>query len=366
MKGRLTSHERSIRVGLNTIILTLHEKCEMPKFTRKDFLEALFDDYCREKGGFIMVKSSARPFVKTSTRFYPNVDGLAREQYSDEQHVYFGICPRERMKSDKEHIRYATALWAGLDVGPDGYSGKDKHFFNDRQALGALKSFPRPPSIIVKSGRGIHLYWLLEEVREIDDVEGFETVLKRISDYFQCHTQVGVDATLRLPETYNPKNQAQVFSTEITHLDPSCRYSLEDFDGLDLRIIVPSKRAPKPPPIPVIQPVRVRVIREEISESETLHEVAQAPQTEESGSVINATDAFFGSADPAPVQPLTSGDQPIPTSGEPVRLDEESIELLSKRLMEQFAEKMLPRIVDGVVEKLWERFGNAARNKQVD
>lgn len=338
----------------------------MAKFTRKDFLEALFDDYCRKTGGFIMVKSSSRPFVKTSTRYYPNVDGLAREQYSDEQHVYFGTCPRERMKSEKEHIRYATVVWAGLDVGPDGYSGKDKHFFNERQAQAALKSFPRPPSIIVKSGRGMHLYWLLKRVREIGDVDGFEALLRRISDYFQCPAHVGIDATLRLPETYNPKNPAQVVTCEIEHLDPSCRYSLEDFEGLDLRIIVPSKRAPKPPPIPEVQPVRVAVIREPGAEPQPLHESRQPSQAPEQAPVIVATEALFNSPRPASIQPLSAQEEPVPTREQPVRLDEESIEMLARRLAEEFADKMLDRIVDGVVEKLWERLGQAAGNKQID
>lgn len=338
----------------------------MPRFTRKDFLEALFDDYCRENGGFIMVKSSSRPFVKTSTRYYPNVDGLCREQYSDEQHVYFGTCPRERMKSDKEHIRYATALWAGLDVGPDGFSGKEKHFFNDRQALAAMKSFPRPPSIIVKSGRGTHLYWLLDGVHEIDDPGAFEAVLGRISDYFQCHTHAGIDATLRLPETFNPKNQSQIFTSEVVHLDASCRYSLEDFEGLDLRIIVPSKRAPKPPPLPVVQPVRVRVIPEAGSEPLPLSEAAQAAPTPADDSVVEAADALFGSGQTVYTPPVTSSEQPVPHEEQPVRLDEESVEMLSRRLMEEFADKMLPRIVDGVVEKLWERLGHASKNKPGD
>jgi hypothetical protein len=338
----------------------------MPKFTRKDFLEALFDDYCRENGGFIMVRSSARPFVKTSTRYYPNVDGLCREQYSEEQHVYFGACPRERMKADREYIRYATALWAGLDVGPDGYSGRDKHFFNDRQALAALRSFPRPPSIIVKSGRGMHLYWLLERMMEIEDPEGFEAMLRRISDYFQCTTDVGIDAVLRLPETFNPKNQAQIFTTEIIHLDPSCRYELTDFEGLDLRIIVPSKRAPKPPPIPLVEPVRVKVIRETGSEAQPLHEAAHSAPTPAGDSVIDAADALFGPTQAAYTPPVPPPVPPGPDGQQSVRLDEKSIEMLSHRLMEEFADKMLPQIVDGVVEKLWERLGLAAKNKLSD
>ena len=61
-----------------------------------------------------------------------------------------------------EHIRFATALWAGIDVGPGGYSGLNNHFADLPEARKAIESFPISPSIIVQSGRGLHLYWLFE------------------------------------------------------------------------------------------------------------------------------------------------------------------------------------------------------------
>jgi len=80
------------------------------KFTRKDFLEALFADYYKEHRGFILVKSLKRGDPKTSTRYFPNIEILAKEHYGEERDVYFGICPRERMKAEKEHIHYLVAL----------------------------------------------------------------------------------------------------------------------------------------------------------------------------------------------------------------------------------------------------------------
>lgn len=333
------------------------------KFTRKDFLEALFDDYCHEIGGFIMVRSSSRPYVKISTRYFPNIDALTREQYAEEQHVYFGTCPHERMKADKEHIRYATAVWTALDIGPDGYSGKDKHFFNDRQAIAAVKSFPRAPSIIVRSGRGIHLYWLLKRVRELHDVEGFESMLRRISDYFQCPGEVGIDAALRLPETHNPKNPAHAIPCKIEHLDPGCRYSLEDFEGLDLRIIIPSKKAPKPPPMPTVQPVRVAVISEPGGAPQPLRDVLHGSVGPSHGPGVPFTPVYIEPPPATANQPIISSPETPRSNDAAVTLDEESIEKLALRLSEVFAEKMLDKIVDGVVDRLWARLGNARKNE---
>ncbi len=127
------------------------------RYNRKDFLDALFFNYCRDKGGFILAKIADRYMVKAATRYFPNPDTLAREQYADDQNVLFGVCPREKMKPGKEFVRHLTAVWAGLDIGPDGYSGKEKHFVSDKQAIIAIRSFPLEPSILVQSGRGLHL-----------------------------------------------------------------------------------------------------------------------------------------------------------------------------------------------------------------
>ena len=101
-----------------------------PKFTRKDFLEALFGYYYKEHRGFILVKSFRRGDSKMSTRYFPNIEILAKEQYGEDRDVYFGICPRERMKPEKEHILHITALWADMDIGAEGHSVGKIFFFS--------------------------------------------------------------------------------------------------------------------------------------------------------------------------------------------------------------------------------------------
>ncbi len=215
------------------------------RYNRKDFLDALFFNYCRDQSGFILVKIGDRYMVKTSTRYFPNPDTLAREQYADDQNVLFGICPREKMKPGKEFVRYLTAVWAGLDIGPDGYSGKEKHFVSDKQAVIAIRSFPLEPSIVVQSGRGLHLYWLLKEIKEVSDPQGVEAVLRRVSDFFQCPSEVSLEATLRLPETWNPKHPSLPIECRVHHLDSSVRYDFSEFENLDLRVIIPSRKTPR-------------------------------------------------------------------------------------------------------------------------
>ncbi len=215
------------------------------RFSRKDFLDALFADYYREHRGFTLVKSFKRGDAKMSTRYFPNIDILAKEQYGEDRDVYFGICPRERMKAEKEHIRYIVAFWADLDIGAEGHDEKQKFFEGPREAAKAIRSFPRAPSIIVESGRGAHLYWLLREVTEVSDPERFESILGKINDFLQCDTEVSLDTVLRLPETVNTKIPSRPVNCEVKFINSNFRYSVEDFENLGHRVAVPA-----PPPAP--------------------------------------------------------------------------------------------------------------------
>jgi putative DNA primase/helicase len=88
------------------------------------------------------------------------------------------------------------------------------------------KKFPLKSSIIVKSGGGVHFYWLLKEPIEQSEISRVENINKRIA------TVMGGDINacdaariLRIPNTINHKYPAPV---EITRLN-DFRYELEDF-----------------------------------------------------------------------------------------------------------------------------------------
>lgn len=297
-----------------------------------------------------MVKSLNRLETKVSTRYFPNVDHLAREPYPGDHNVFFGPSPREKMKPGKEHIRHITCLWAGLDIGPDGYSGKDKHFANERLAVAALKSFPLPPSIIVRSGIGMHLYWLLRNVTEAHDISAVEHHLRSINDYFQCRSEVGIDATLRMPDTHNNKNPASSPRCYVAHLDASLRYDLTEFEGLDLRIIIPSKRPPKIPIVTPPRPSRIRVIREN---EEVLEPKLQSVEIE--AETIPTLTASF-----AHPEEEKSG---IPQLAEDIGLSPDAMQRLAEHFLNGFSDKMLDKLVDRIVERLVQRLGQIPRKQ---
>ncbi len=174
-------------------------------FNRRDFLEALFGPFTIETRYFILVKTADEYGDRASNRFYPNIVELSNAEFPPNRNVYFGICPRERMQIGKEAIRYITALWAGLDMGPGGYSGLNSNYVDLNEAREAIKAFPLKPSIIVQSGQGFHLYWLLHTQKKIPDIEVVENLLRKLNDHFRCSAPVGIDSTLRLPGTWNPR-----------------------------------------------------------------------------------------------------------------------------------------------------------------
>lgn len=313
------------------------------QISRKDFLDALFLSYIKDRGGFIMVRSVSRNELKTSTRYFPNTDTLAREQYPNDSNVFFGACPREKMKPGKEHIHCITAIWAGLDIGPDGFSGKERHFASEKQAFAALRAFPLEPSITVRSGRGMHLYWLLKDTETVGDAARVEDMLRRISDYFQCRSEVAIDAALRLPGTVNAKDPVQSRPCYVEHLDAKRRYKLDDFEDLDLRIVIPSKRPPKPFQLPPLPQSRVRVIREP--------EMCPLPR-EESAVTVTSMDTVVAEVEENP----HSGPQ---NTG----LAADSMDKLTERFIEAFSDQMLDRLADKIVEKLAEKFGAVKREQ---
>ena len=125
-------------------------------FSRREFLDALFGEYFERHEGFIEVQTVASFRHQPHIQFFPNIDTLAREHFPRDQEVFLGVCPREKMRPGRDDVCYITALWAALDVAGGGYSGKDA-FNNCQKAARAVRYFPLAPSMIVESGRGLHL-----------------------------------------------------------------------------------------------------------------------------------------------------------------------------------------------------------------
>lgn len=338
------------------------------KFSRKDFLEALYGEYFGKREGFIMVKAVKRLDPRVSTRYFPNLEILAKEQYHEDQNVFFGVCPHESMKPDRAQISYISALWAGLDLNSSGYSGPNLYFSNKSQAAKAIRSFPLPPSIIVESGWGVHLYWLLKDVVPLTSIDATEQILAAVNNYFLCRSQVKIDSMMRLPATFNCKVLGELTNCFVKYVNQDFRYTLEDFAGLNLTVDgtdvegAPAPGSDKPPVAPGAVPAGVAKL--EIGETGATpgRQLWEPPP----GVSVFASAPKRGHLAPN-ARSDASGKvrslQPQLKEAGPVDVQSEVVETVEA---EELSEALADEIADKVVEKLSARLADKLVDQIVD
>ncbi len=131
--------------------------------------------------------------------------------------VYFG-CAKYGPENNrtKENASFVRSLWIDLDCGPQKVE-EGKGYATQEEGLAQLREFckktglPRP--IIVDSGYGLHIYWLIEEVL---DRRTWEPLSRRLRELCNEHKLIvdpavfDVSRVLRIPGTINFKRDAEV------------------------------------------------------------------------------------------------------------------------------------------------------------
>jgi len=135
-----------------------------------------------------------------------------------EENIFFGVATRDGRGGTKENIVHIPALWCDVD-----FKDTPRELAHEK-----LKRFPFKPSAIIKSGGGIHLYWLLSESAEKRDLVVIEDVNKRIAAALGGD-MAATDAAriLRVPGTnnfkYSPPRPVEIVTLE------DFTYTLDDF-----------------------------------------------------------------------------------------------------------------------------------------
>ena len=155
--------------------------------------------------------------------------------------MYFGVAHRDGNGGKAENVTHATAVWADID-GKD-WDAEDP----DRGKALALEHMNSTfydglePSIIVDTGHGYHVYWLLSEsYRFTSDEERrrFKRVLDGISSMLRGDKSANdIARILRLPGTLNTKYEEQR-ECMIIRWNPVLKYNFEILE----------KNFPKPAP----------------------------------------------------------------------------------------------------------------------
>jgi hypothetical protein len=129
-----------------------------------------------------------------------------------------------------ENVRQVKSLFLDLDC------GEDKPFKTQHEAISALRDFRRrhqlpSPSIIVNSGRGVHVYWVLDKPCTREEWLPVAQKLKAacLQANFEIDKNVTADAArlLRVPNTHNFKGSPALDVRVLRSTDD--RVNLQDF-----------------------------------------------------------------------------------------------------------------------------------------
>ena len=156
-----------------------------------EFFAAL-NQHCEGMLEFRVLPSTHRQFFEDCRSIGPFLT-----QYANEN-IYFGVSTRRDDTSGKlENCVDLGALFMDLD-----FKGQ-----SEEEARKPLESFPLLPSIVIHSGGGLHLYWLLNEPFHLQDQEDCRqaySYLRRLALHLHGDLAAAEPARiLRVPGTTN-------------------------------------------------------------------------------------------------------------------------------------------------------------------
>lgn len=145
------------------------------------------------KQEFLELRTINRTDKTIETKFFSSSDSLLQYAHQHEdQDIYFGISTRWGQSGKKQDCFRVRTLWMDFD----------RHKVEDASRL-----FPRP-DIVVNSGKGVHVYWLLHNPVLIRNGawEKVEAINRGICKKFGGDiTTVDISRILRVPGFRNHK-----------------------------------------------------------------------------------------------------------------------------------------------------------------
>lgn len=172
----------------------------------------------------------------------------AKELSGTHQDVYFslGITPMAmgaHERATNANIGAIGAVWADIDISNPAAHKKSNLPANVEEALSIIPT-STPPSIIVHSGHGLHVYWLLTRPVVITDNnrKAVMTALRKWQQVLRTNAQARgwtLDGTadlariMRVPGTWNLKDEANVSLCEVIE-ESDVRYPFEVFTSIDV------------------------------------------------------------------------------------------------------------------------------------
>lgn len=165
-----------------------------------------------------------RQTKKTASFQLPDVHGAAinAEARGDHQDVYVCTCPfvsapENTSRGAEADAGALVATWLDIDIVGPAHKGNKRPAPALEAALDLLKRGPTPPTVVVNSGYGLHVWWALEtpwllktpadrvEAKKVS--EAWVSIYNRLANErgFDCDSVGDLARVLRIPGTQNHK-----------------------------------------------------------------------------------------------------------------------------------------------------------------
>jgi hypothetical protein len=172
-------------------------------------------------------------------------DELWAINLTERGNIFMGVNPRTRVGGGtKADVAICRSVWAELD----------------RMSLETATRWRQlalpSPTVVVASGGGAHLYWMLEEplsVQEPNVRSRFEAMLKALYTDLKCDSTSDVSRLLRLPGFWNVKDfrlGSRPRECRLVHCNGDLRYPLSQFE----RWFEKSEEQAAPVPVAAVAP----------------------------------------------------------------------------------------------------------------
>lgn len=157
-----------------------------------------------------------------STRDGADIEKFVRKWDRPKRGLFFCVGTVEGARRAKESVRETICLHADIDFKGIACTPAD--------ALRLLLAVRLPPSVVVRSGNGLHAYWLFKEALPTqDERERIEAALRLLADAIGGDPAVcEVSRLMRLPGTHNTKFD-QFTPVEVQKMGEE-RYELDDLE----------------------------------------------------------------------------------------------------------------------------------------
>lgn len=219
-------------------------------------LRKLLEAVCGNGYGYLAISYTKDPEWKgLRTKSFPANDVTPIIEYVDTikntEQIMFGLGRRQKeltstSRGGNKDVCAISVI--GMDI--DLYDPSKPHKQLPKsvgEAIQILNSFQVAPSMIVKSGNGLHGYWFLQEDLEITDAESLKSAQSIVRNFyrgFAVHSlPYQFDAThdlsrgLRLPGTLNLKDVDKPIPVEVIECFLNRRYSTDQIRNASVELI---------------------------------------------------------------------------------------------------------------------------------